>query len=124
MYKKAIRLNLLFPTPKGLLTIQQVWTLPKKDLEVCIKSYYNKIKETEKSELDFLEDDCTEVNEEDILRFEILKDIYNTLKEERVKKASEMEIKEHNQKIMELIKAKQEDTLKNLSIEELKKLLK
>lgn len=124
MYKKAIRLNLLFPTPKGLLTIQQVWTLPKKDLEICIKSYYNKIKETEKSELDFLEDDSVQVNEEDLLRFEILKDIYNTLKEERVKKASEMEIKEHNQKIMELIKAKQEDTLKNLSEEELKKLLK
>ena len=61
-------------------------------------------------------------------QFEILQKSPNpepsSKKEEREKARTIAEAKEHNQKIMELIQQKKNDTLASMSLEELEKLLK
>jgi hypothetical protein len=58
------------------------------------------------------------------LKFDIALDILNTKVEEREAERKEAENKEHNQKILALIKEKQDDELKGKSVKELEKMLK
>ena len=121
MYKKASRMNLLIPTVKGSLTVTQCWSLSKNQLSESLNNIYKTLKDNT-SELDFI--DNPEDNSHTRLMFEILKDIYLTKQEEIAAQQSESEKKLYNQKILEAIHRKQEDTLNNLSIKELESLLR
>ena len=63
------------------------------------------------------------VNPEEQLRFDILKDIYLTKKAETEEIKTKTERKAFEQKILNLITEKEEDSLKGKSIEELKAML-
>ena len=121
-YKQASRLGLRFQTNKGLLTVEQLWQLTVTDLSNAIKAVKKILIKTD-DELSFLEDTKV-VDVENQLRFDILKDVYITKKEERDSLRDQAATKEHNQKILELIAEKKEGDLKGLSVEELEKLLK
>ena len=75
------------------------------------------------NELSFLED-TKEVDDENQLRFDILKDIYLSKKKESDDIKNAFEIKKFNQKIDLLIAEKQEGRLREMSIDELEKLRK
>lgn len=62
-----------------------------------------------------------ELNE---LRLSIVSSILDTRIKEQEAAADELKTKAHNQKIMDLIAAKQDEDLKSMSAEDLKKLLK
>lgn len=124
LYKKAAQVKLRIQTCKGLLSVEDVWSLSLANLDASIRSLAPLVKkyQTEDSDLDFLSSNSSTKNEETSLlelSFEILKDVYITKKEEANAKAKARETKEFNQKIMSLIAEKQESSLKDKSIEEL-----
>lgn len=126
MYKQATRINLQFETEKGIVNVQQLWTLGTTSLSKAIKAINKKLKEQDKDddELSFLETTVSSKNKEDVLRFEILKDIYLTKKQEAEEAAALLSKKEQNQKILELIARKKDTALEQMSVEELEKMLK
>ena len=124
LYKKAAQVKLRIQTCKGLLSVEDVWGLSLANLDASIRSLAPLVKkyQTEDSDLDFLSSNSDTKSEEISLlelSFEILKDVYITKKEEANAKAKARETKEFNQKIMSLIAEKQENSLKDKSVEEL-----
>ena len=124
LYKKAAQVKLRIQTCKGLLSVEDVWGLSLANLDASIRSLAPLVKkyQTEDSDLDFLSSNSDTKSEEISLlelSFEILKDVYITKKEEANAKAKARETKEFNQRIMSLIAEKQENSLKDKSIEEL-----
>lgn len=124
LYKKAAQVKLRIQTCKGLLSVEDIWGLSLANLDASIRSLAPLVKkyQTEDSDLDFLSSNSDTKSEETSLlelSFEILKDVYITKKEEANAKAKARETKEFNQKIMSLIAEKQENSLKDKSIEEL-----
>ena len=123
MYKQASKLKLRFQTNRGVLSAEQLWDLSQTDLSNAVKAVKKILKKTDDDELSFLEDSKV-VDVENQLRFDILKDVYLTKKKEAEELRDAAETKAHNQKILTLIAEKQEGKLKEMSIEELEKLLK
>lgn len=123
MYKQASQLKLRYQTSVGLVSTEQLWDLNKMQLSNAIKAVKKVLKKTDDDELSFLEDTKV-VDVENQLRFDILKDVYLTKKTEAEAIKNEAETKAHNQKILALIAEKQEGKLRDMSVEELEKLLK
>lgn len=123
MYKQASQLKLRFQTPKGQLTVEQLWDLSMSDLSTTIKAMKKVLKKSDDNELGFLEED-SKVDKITELAFNILKDVYITKKEAAKTLREAADIKEHNQKILTLIAQKQDEELGGKSIDELKLLLK
>ena len=122
-FKQASKIALRFQTNKGLLSVEQLWHLNQTDLSNAIKDVKKILKKTDDDELSFLE--STKVTDvENQLRFDILKDVYLTKKAEKEEIQNAAEVKAHNQKIIELIAEKRENKLRDMSVEELEKLLK
>lgn len=124
MYKQATQLKLRFLTKKGILSVEQLWDLKFVDLADAVKEAKKVLTgSTGDDELSFL-DETKSVNTIDQLKFDILKDVYISKKAENEAKRNALQDKEHNQKIMALIAEKKEDSLRNMSVEELEALLK
>jgi hypothetical protein len=123
-FKQASKEKLRFSTSKGNLTVEQLWDLTLTDLATCIKGVKKVLKgSSEDDDLAFLDSNIT-VDKTQQLRFDILKDVYLTKKQEADDRKTAKEVKEHNQKILALIAEKQEEGLKGKSIEDLEKMLK
>jgi DNA-binding transcriptional MerR regulator len=122
MYKTAQQLKLRFTTPKGNLSTEQLFDLNMSDLSVSIKVVKKILKKNDDDELSFLEDSKT-VDVENQLRFDILKDVYLTKKRENEEARLAIEKKARKQKILQLIADKKDESLKNMSVEELEKML-
>lgn len=123
MYKHASRLGLRFLTNKGLLSIEQLWTLSLSDLSAAIKAVNALLKKENSDDLAFLNETTTQVDVENNLRFAILKDVYITKQSEKESARIALHTKENDQKIMEIIRRKQDGELEGKSIEELTALL-
>lgn len=123
MYKQASKLGLRFQTNRGVLSVEQLWHLSQTDLSNAIKAVKKVLKKNDDDELSFLEDTKV-VDVENQLRFDILKDVYLTKKKDSEELRDIAETKAHNQKILALIAEKQEGKLRDMSVEELEKLLK
>lgn len=123
MYKKAARLKLRFLTNVGQLSVEQLWDLQPVQLSNAIKAVKAVLKKNDDDELSFLEDTKT-VDVENQLRFDILKDVYITKKNEIDESRNAAAVKAHNSKIDALIAEKEEEGLRSKSIEELKELRK
>jgi hypothetical protein len=124
IFKEASRLQLRFSTTKGLLSVEQLWSLSQKDLSTCIRNLKKVLKDTDDDELAFLDEKVSSVNSDDQLRFAILKEIFLTNKEESEANRTAKENKEFNKKIMDLIAEKEDGELKGKSIEELRAMIK
>ena len=122
MYKKAIRKKIRFNSPKGVLNLEQVWSLKPSDLKTMIQELYQQINKDKHSELDFLEEETVDSDEK--LCFDILVDVYKTKQAEINASKEEQEKRAYNKRIDEIIAQKQEEHLHSLSIEELEKLRK
>lgn len=124
MYKLASQIGLRINTPKGSLSVEQLWSLSMSDLKTVIKSLKKTIKSDDEDELDFLEDTESKVDKVLELSFNIVKDIYITKKDAAKALKDAADIKMHNQKILHLIASKQEEELAGKTIAELEALLK
>jgi hypothetical protein len=123
LYKEASKLKLRFQTSVGLLSVDQLWDLNLSQLATIIKNIKKILKKNDDDELSFL-DETTVIDTENQLRFDILKDVYLDKKSEIDKKKDERAIKMHNDKILALIAEKQDENLRNKSLEELEQMLK
>lgn len=125
MYKKAAKLKLRFNSSKGLLTVEQLFDLTMPELSSLIKKVNTDLKKEARvdDDLAFLEgrDEAESLNS---LKFDILKDVYLTKKQEREEAATDQEKKATRQKIAEIIAKKKDEALEKLSIEELESRLK
>lgn len=124
IYKQAAQQKLRFDTTRGSLSAEQLFDLPLTVLATAIRNLRGIMKKEVQVEddLSFL-DQPIKANTANQLRFEILKDVYLTKKAEVAAVIADRERKERNQRIMELIKNKQDKELENKSIEELKAML-
>lgn len=123
MFKKATRLKLRFQTEKGLLSVEQLWDLNLTSLATIVRNLKSQLKKEEDDDLSFLDAKVVKVDDIIQIMFEIVKDIYITKKDEADSIRKMKENKEHNQKIMEIISRKKEESLQNLSVEELEKMM-
>ena len=120
MYKKATQLKLRFNTTRGLLSVEQLWDLTPTMLKSAIETQYASVKEASDG-LDFLGESTVDPIEQ--LKFDILKDVYLTKKEQAAEAKKIAEKKTRNKQIMEIIARKQDEELNGKSIEELTKML-
>lgn len=125
IYKKAIQENLRFETPKGILTTEQLFSLGMDDLDLACRKAAAAVKkeQTVDDSLAFLEGkDASDSLA--VLRFEILKDVYLTKKEERERTILNEDKKKQRALIASIIARKRNEELENMSIEELENMLK
>jgi len=126
MFEKAARLALRFDTPKGQLSVEDLWNLPL-------------ISSTGKANLDSLAVQLHDANEQGArisfvekttpaddlikLKFDIVLHIINVRVSENVAAANLKAAREKKQFIMGLIEQKQTEQLAGSSIEDLRKML-
>lgn len=121
IYKEASKLKLRIQTTKGSLNVEQLWGLSLTELDALAVSLEEAYKNSKsKSFLDKKTDKDKIIK----LQFDIVLDVLNTKVEEKDAAKKEAEDKEHNQKILSIIKEKQDEDLKGKSIKELEKMLK
>ena len=123
MFKQASKMKLRFETSRGILSAEQLWDLKQSTLSTSIKHVKEILKKANDDDLAFLVDEQV-VDVENQLRFDILKDVYLSKKKEAEERRNAANIKEHNEKILSIIADKQDDSLKDMSIEELQSQLK
>ena len=123
MYKEASRLKLRFKTSQGLLSVENLWDLSLSALANSIKESKKILKKDDDDDLAFLNDTIV-IDKENQTKFNILKDVYLTKKKEQEEFFASKENKKHNETILALIKEKEQESLRNMSKEDLEKLLK
>jgi hypothetical protein len=120
-FKLASQQKLRVQTGRGLLSIEQLWDLPLEELDALAVSLEAEHKQSGKKS--FLVK--TSVKDKTAkLRFDVVLDILNTKVDEAQALSDAKEIKEHNNKILNLIADKKDESLKGKSIKELEKMLK
>jgi hypothetical protein len=120
-YKKATRENWTFNTNVGVLNVQQLFTASDAtliQLEEDLKEEAKAAKKPNRFQKTASKDKLPK------LKLELVTDVIDTIIEEREESQNAAANKEHNQKILALIKRKQDADLENLSIEELEKMIK
>lgn len=120
-YKEASRLGLRFTTSKGLLSVEQLWSLNLEDLDTVATSLDTSLEEAGKKS--YLKK-VSKKNKSLQLQRDIVVDIITTLVEEQEAAKAKAENDRHNEKIDLLIAKKKEAELENLSVEELEGLRK
>ncbi len=121
MYKQISKEKVRFQALKGELTVEQLWDLNLVELDNLAVSLEKDYKESKGKS--FLEKKTTK-DKGIKLQFDVVLDILNTKVEENEIAQNAEETKAHNQKILGLIKQKQDSKLECKSIKELEKMLK
>ena len=117
MYKRASKLKLRVKTQVGLLPVESLWDLTLKQLADAARNCSKELKK-----LTTGDEDTKEV-EEARLRFNIVKDIYQT-KQEDIKNARDNAATDEEIRRIETLLAKKKDQeLENMSSEDLEKKL-
>lgn len=119
MFKKAVKGKYRFPY-KGQIAVEDLYDLPLGALDTVFKTLNAEVKKTDEESL--LQ---TKSEEDDILstKIEIVKYIFNEKLEEKKNRQEAAERKEKKQKIMQIIATKQDEALRNASVEDLQKML-
>ena len=119
MFEKAVKGKYRFPY-KGQIAVEDLYDLPLGSLDIVFKTLNAEVKRTDEESL--LQ---TKSAEDDILatKIEIVKYIFNEKLEEKKNRQESAERKEKKQKIMQIIATKQDEALRNASVEDLQKML-
>jgi hypothetical protein len=119
MFEVATRSKMRFPF-RGLISVEDLWDLSVQNLDVIFKSLNSELKQVQEESL--LNTKTKEDKELDI-KIEIVKYIVQVKLEEENLRQKAKAAKEQKQKIMEILSAKQDESLQNKSIDELKAML-
>lgn len=119
MFEVATRNKFRFPF-KGLISVEDLWELSVDNLDSIFKSLNSEMKKTKEESLL-----STKTREDEVLetKIEIVKYIVSVKLAEKEQRERAFHNKERNQKIMDIIAAKKDAELQNMSIEELEKML-
>jgi hypothetical protein len=127
MFEEASRLKLRFQSNRGILSVEDLWSLPlvsKTDgvsLDILAKDYYHQLKEEDDS-VSFVEP-VKEVNKIPTLKLEIIKYIISVRLAERDAKAQELQRREQKQRLLALISNKEDEVLAGKSLNELREMV-
>ncbi len=119
MLEVAMRNKYRFPF-RGLISVEDLWDLSVKNLDVIFKNLNSQLKQVKEESL--LETKTKEDQELDT-KINIVKHIVKVKLEEENLRLKTKEQKEKRQKILEILSSKQDEALQNKSIEELRKML-
>lgn len=120
MYKEASKQKLRFQTNKGTLSTEQLWDLSLTELDDLAVNLEKDYKESGKKSFLIKKSSKDKTSK---LRFDVVMDILTEKVEESELQKTAKSVKEHNEKILSLIADKQDENLKSLSLDELKKQL-
>lgn len=118
MFLKASRERLRFTTDKGLLSVEDLWALSLQQLNKIAKALNKELKVS--AEEDFLGDTSVE-DTITKLRFDIVLKIIEIKKEEAKVKREASSRKERKQKLLGILAEKEDDVLKGMTPEEIRK---
>lgn len=119
MFETAIRNKYRYPF-KGEINTEDLWDLGVEDLDMIYKSLNSQLKQADEESL---LDKETDENKELETQVEIIKYIVKTKLDEQELKEKSQERKEQKQRILEILKAKQDESLQNKTEDELLDLL-
>lgn len=119
MFEVATRSKMRFQF-KGLISVEDLWDLSVQQLDAIFKGLNSELKQVQEESL--LNTKTKEDKELDV-KIEIVKHIVNVKLEEENSRLKAKAQKEQKQKIMEILSAKQDESLQNKSIDELKAML-
>jgi hypothetical protein len=127
MFDKATKLKLRFDSPKGQLSVEDLWDLPLQT-KVPNKASLDEIAMNLDSELQTtgvksFVTNSTKTNSVVSLKLDVVKYIIEQKLAENAAERTERDAKEREQKILGLIADKRDDQLKGKSIEELEAML-
>lgn len=124
LFQQASRLKLRFDSPKGLLSVEDLWDLPltsgagKANLDDIAKGLNRLLKES-REEVSFVKPVTNSIATEVQLAFDICKTVIDVRVAERDAKVEAEKRRETKQRILELIEKKKDQSLEGKSLEEL-----
>lgn len=124
LFENASRLKLRFDTPRGSLSIEDLWDLPlisrtgNINLDDIARDLHRQVRETD-GEVSFVTP-AQGPNETLQLSFELVKHVIGVRVAERDAAAEAAVRKEKKQRLLELIARKEDETLAGKSLEELR----
>lgn len=117
MYRKASRMKIRFATAKGNLTVEDLWELSLPALDKIAIALDEELSKSPKKSFISASTPGNEILE---VKFNIVKDIIETKLLEK-KEVDEVKKKHaEKQRLLEVLSKKEEESLENLSVEELK----
>lgn len=116
MFETASRMKFRFVTPKGNLTTEDLWDLTLPQLDELAIGYYKKLDNV----VSFT---STQPDTVIKLKFELVKRIIEVKMSDATQKEQAAIKKQNKERILEIIRDKEEETLRGKSLEELKGLL-
>jgi len=121
MYKEASKLKLRILTTVGLLTIEQLWDLSTTELDTLAVALEEEYKKSGKKSFLIAKSKKDKILK---LKFDIVVNILTTKVDDAEESLSSLEKKAHNDHILGLIADKKNDELRDMSVDELEKLIK
>jgi len=119
MFEQATRMKVRFPF-RGLVSVEDLWDLSVKDLDSVFKILNSELKQTkEESLLDVKTKEDAELQ----LKIDIVKHIVGIKLAEDALRLKAKERREQKQKILEVLSAKQDESLQGKTVEELEAML-
>lgn len=127
MFERALRLGLTIPTPKGEISLEQLWQAPLEsrngfDLDAIAGKIDTDLKAQPATSFTRKEKKPQQVKLE--LAFEIVQYVIQVKLDEEAKAKAQADNKVQLEKIKEALKKREDATLDNMSAEELHKLHK
>ena len=119
MFEYAVRNKVRFPF-KGLISVEDLWDLTPTNLDSIYKTLNKQVKQSEEESL---LNTKTSIDTELEVQIAIVKHIVSVKLAEQEAREKAVAKKEQKQKIMEIIAAKQDESLHNASVEELQAML-
>lgn len=119
MFEVATREKMRFPF-RGLVSVEDLWDLSVTNLDSVFKTLNSQVKKAQEESL--LATKSAE-DEKLLMQIEIVKHIVTVKQSEAANRVNEKETREKKQKIMEILADKQDTALKNMSEEDLLKML-
>lgn len=117
MYRKASRMRIRFATAKGNLTVEDLWDMSLPALDKIAIALDEELAKSPKKSFISVSTPSNEILE---VKFNIVKDIIETKLLEK-KEVDEVKKKHaEKQRLLEVLSKKEEESLENLSVEELK----
>jgi hypothetical protein len=119
MFEVAVRSKMRFNF-KGLLSTEDLWDMSVRDLDSVFKSLNSELKQVKEESL---LDAKTQQDKELDMKIEIVKYIVSVKLEEEGLRLKAKDKKEQKQKLLEILAAKQDESLHGKSIDEIKAMI-
>ena len=119
IFEYAVRNKVRFPF-KGMISAEDLWDLSLTNLDSIYKTLNKQVKQSEEESLLSTK---TSVNTELEVQIAIVKHIVSVKLAEKEAREKALAKKEQKQKIMSIIATKEDEALRNSSVDDLKKML-